>query len=619
MIKPTLNKRPARMSREHNKSSKRGEAENDKAIQARVIRSSVTTNEQSPSYSECLASFQTFLDRCSRYDGLNSSRGLERCSEEYSRLQIWGYQQGTALRPSVPSSSAATLQARPELQGILLEIYEQIIDGFDQLNQLPSTSLAESLNLLLDDHSDDDGSEAQSDMSDDLGIEDNPGIAFRTLKCIFESIEELYRLSSLLRRPRLSGRYPHSTQPILDSACQQEYQRIRQKFLIWQKQQDETLRNEDIEPAFRVAHSSEEKTANPEYAASNQPTEEIHHSLESILARRVAISNIIRRRKFGYRHSETIYPIDIRSDTSPSTALSHATPVGKYEAYQVPAPPKPHGLANSLRCPCCHKELSIEKMNVQTNWKQHVFQDLRPYICTFSDCSDSDRLFFTRHDWIYHEMQMHRRKWICQSCPREYVSKLEMTEHLQHVHNSSISDSELTALLEISERPINEDYVDQCPFCHLHMGTGELLGHMAGHMEELALLSPSQSHGVTGESEDAMSHLAHTTEPKGLSNLRTPSPSSSQPPYRSIHSEPDIGQPKPSRRNVKIVNTRASEQQDYRTTPLGAKKGYRFLRVVYCCNCNDGPWNPTISALCQSCQHSLCSYCRREERRIRAI
>lgn len=385
VIKPTLNKRPTRMSGEPNKSSKRGEAENDKAIQARAIRSSATASEQSTLYSECLASFQTFIDRCSGYDGLNSSEGLERCSEEYSRLKIWGYQQGTALMLSVPVSSAATLQSRPELPGILFEIYEQIRDGFDRrklfksklgvkanllVDQLPSASLAEALNLLVDDHSDDDGSEAQSEMSDDLVVEDNAGVASRTLKCIFESIEELYRLSSLLRRPRLTGRYPHSTPPILDSTFQQEYQHVRQKFLLWQKrQEEETLRNKDIEPALRIVRPLEEETENPEYTANDQSTEKIHNPPDSILARRVAVSNITRRWKLGYRDSEALYPINIRSDTSPSTTLNHAIPVGKYEAYRVPAPPKPHGLASSFQCPCCHQELSIEKMNVQTNWK----------------------------------------------------------------------------------------------------------------------------------------------------------------------------------------------------------------------------------------------------------
>lgn len=223
--------------------------------------------------------------------------------------------------------------------------------------------------------------------------------------------------------------------------------------------------------------------------------------------------------------------------------------------------------------------LSLSQLT-DTN-RHHVFQDLRPYICTFPDCSDPERLFFTRHDWIYHEMQMHRRKWSCQSCHCEYFSKLEVVEHFERVHNSSKSDSERKALIE-SERPVDQGHVAQCPFCHRRMGTEELLDHMAGHMEELALSSLPRSHEDTRETEDAMSHVARTPQPDGLPNPRIPSlSSSSQSSYRPAPSQPHTRQPKSSRGEANSVNSSASKQQ-YRTEPHHLKRNDRLATVVYC-------------------------------------
>ncbi len=186
-----------------------------------------------------------------------------------------------------------------------------------------------------------------------------------------------------------------------------------------------------------------------------------------------------------------------------------------------------------------------------------MFRDLRPYICTFPDCLDPERLFLTRHDWIYHEMQIHRRQWICQPCSRQYLSKSEMTEHLRRVHNPSIKDRELTSLLEMSERPIDEAHVDNCPFCHGSMSTKRLLDHMAGHMEELALFSLPQNH------EDAMSHAVRAPQPEGLLDPRTPSPSpSSHPSYGSGNSQPHTRQSRFQRWKANSKKASTSEQQN---------------------------------------------------------
>ncbi|KAI0460434.1 hypothetical protein F5B21DRAFT_510700 [Xylaria acuta] len=628
------------MSEELNTLFERGVAENDEVAQDPVINLGISASERLGTlYSECLASFKKFLVRCSRYDRLNSSQGLEKCFEEYSRLKVWGHQERAALNPSVPGSLAATLQGHPKLQGVLFEIYEQMIDGFHRIDSLSSASLAESLDLLADEYNNDGGSDTRSDVSDDSNTEDESNIVSRIIKCIFESIGELYRVSSLIRRPRLTGRYLRSTLPIVDPTCQQDYEHIRQKFVLWKKQQkDETSQDQAIETASQMVHSFEE-TATPEVIANRQSTEEIGNPQERILSRRLAVSNIKRRRQLGYwaAHpyqidAEVLNPVDTKPTKPASTVVSFSTVamsavfphqtiqdrnkiiqtlyaptlVGKHTTLRIPDPPKLDGSESSFECPYCHMTLGFEEMSIRENWKRHVFRDLRPYICTFPDCPDPERLFLTRHDWRYHEMQLHRRQWICQSCCREYASKMEMTEHLRRVHNSSIRDRELTALLEMSERPINEACVDKCPFCHGSMSTKKLLDHMAGHMEELALLSLPRSHEDIEEMEDDMSHNARAPHPGGQSDSEMLRLSSLSPrSYGSADNQVHNTKSGYSREEAEETHSSALEQQK-RNKSLGK----RPVEGLFCCQCGFGPWDLHVTSHCQNCSHLLCTNCK---------
>jgi hypothetical protein len=120
--------------------------------------------------------------------------------------------------------------------------------------------------------------------------------------------------------------------------------------------------------------------------------------------------------------------------------------------------------------------------------RKHVFRDLRPYVCSFEKCPDPGRLFVTRHDWIYHEQQMHRRKWICLSgCAKDLPSKASMVHHLLTKHSSTISERQVSTHADMCEREVNETESDFCLICREGMPTSRLYHHLATHMEELAL------------------------------------------------------------------------------------------------------------------------------------
>lgn len=69
-------------------------------------------------------------------------------------------------------------------------------------------------------------------------------------------------------------------------------------------------------------------------------------------------------------------------------------------AASIPPPPKQRG--NSAEnepffCPYCHQTIQLE--NLEEDWRYHVLDDLRPYICTFGDCVKADQLYDSYTEW----------------------------------------------------------------------------------------------------------------------------------------------------------------------------------------------------------------------------
>ncbi|KAI0010163.1 hypothetical protein F4779DRAFT_579009 [Xylariaceae sp. FL0662B] len=544
-----------------------------------------------PSYSNCLNSYRRFLVQCSRNPSISQSPGLEKCFEEYSRLKLWGDQKQASLPPSVPGSLSATIQDA-ELRQTVVDIFEQIIESFQQLVPLIPSCSEEFFSYEEDEELDCDSDDSSGDGSQTSSQDARPPQISHILGHIFENVDELYRLGSLLGRLRLAGRYLHSTRPVSFVPSQQDYQHVRQKFLLWRRQQIE----EDLEKGLvesprpaALKEEEEEEPVTPEYISKRQEEEDLSYQLEYVLSRRLATANVKRRLQFRYwdahpyRPEEGIQPIEFKTsqvntpnkrDVSidrqsvgndntefksvqpPQTAHSFSTVaktaifpdtskidfsrtiyapsvVGDYNSIRVPDVPtlRPSsGLVAQVAfdCPYCGMILDTLEMQNRLAWKRHVFRDLRPYTCTFADCASPDKLFATRHDWIYHEVQLHRRQWKCQECSRSFFDKKEMAAHLRQVHSPSGTERQLLLLLEMSERPMDEAQIELCPFCLATMSLKRLLVHIAEHMEQLALFSLPLAAGETGEaaSNAVLERQSRSTSIGDLSSLRFRSASS---------------------------------------------------------------------------------------------
>ncbi|EXJ94596.1 hypothetical protein A1O1_02992 [Capronia coronata CBS 617.96] len=65
----------------------------------------------------------------------------------------------------------------------------------------------------------------------------------------------------------------------------------------------------------------------------------------------------------------------------------------------VPRPPKESSGGKPFECPYCYYLITVADRRA---WIRHVFKDLMPYICAFSDCPTSNRLYDSRREWSQH-------------------------------------------------------------------------------------------------------------------------------------------------------------------------------------------------------------------------
>lgn len=117
-----------------------------------------------------------------------------------------------------------------------------------------------------------------------------------------------------------------------------------------------------------------------------------------------------------------------------------------------------------------------------------MFRDLRPYVCTFEDCRNAEKLYVTRSDWIYHVVQLHQRRWVCGgTCDLSFVSPNLLKQHMLEYHASAFTELQLPVLLDMCERPASLDEKVECQLCIEEMMLHDFNNHVAAHLEELAL------------------------------------------------------------------------------------------------------------------------------------
>lgn len=189
------------------------------------------------------------------------------------------------------------------------------------------------------------------------------------------------------------------------------------------------------------------------------------------------------------------------------------------------------GLIPSLRVTTCRSHtFDIDPAlygSAKLDARKHLFDDLRPYVCTFEQCDL--RMFADRESWFRHEVDTHRIEWFCSFCSHSiYNSRADLESHMQAKHGDRFRDDQLSALLDASKRASDGIAANSCPFCfkygekqksmNAHLNTDELFidvkdfrhfyRHVGKHMEQLALFALPMIVGM--QEEDFESAEAHS-------------------------------------------------------------------------------------------------------------
>ncbi|KAK1763703.1 Metallo-dependent phosphatase-like protein [Phialemonium atrogriseum] len=99
---------------------------------------------------------------------------------------------------------------------------------------------------------------------------------------------------------------------------------------------------------------------------------------------------------------------------SEATFASFSTAQSTFNQGRPRVPPMPELEGNGFNCPSCSAR--IVDITSRKAWKKHVFDDLRPYVCTFETCDEPMALYNHSAMWAQHEVS-HSESSRLSECP----------------------------------------------------------------------------------------------------------------------------------------------------------------------------------------------------------
>ncbi|KAF2015912.1 hypothetical protein BU24DRAFT_422223 [Aaosphaeria arxii CBS 175.79] len=478
-------------------------------------------------YNSCLAHFRHLLFELSNDPRLTSS-GLSRSLELYGRLRAWGEETRAMLPPSSRGSLEDTLRKNESTKEVAVDILTKLERQLRTAVELSQNQWRGAAAVSQPDYETYDGDETISLSSD--SSDDNESVPAKSprlnsvLRHIADDVDSLYQLSHLIIRPGFIRKYLHSTRgKDFDARVAPFYQydirHVEEKFQEWRQSKKglderELVTTPDVivgrsagsEPILiqRLALANTKRREQLLYWSRHpdRVESELDLAMDKSSVQHPTDSGSIQRdrtetesqysKSIKTRHTfSNIAASDIFGKQTVAGTLYAETNVGNKRLNRVPPVPSSSRVVPSFECPYCHSMLDSQVMQSRQEWKKHIFRDLRPYVCTFESCSDPDKQYSTRRDWIYHEIQVHRRQWVCDEHDLKFESKALFSRHVVDRH-SVIAAEQLPVLIDISERPLDGLDIVSCPLCPEKRRLMLLEPHIAEHLESIALFALSR-------------------------------------------------------------------------------------------------------------------------------
>lgn len=174
------------------------------------------------------------------------------------------------------------------------------------------------------------------------------------------------------------------------------------------------------------------------------------------------------------------------------TATSYTQSVDGQDLLRPPAWPQEGKEGVPFECPIC---FSIITADTERSWKQHVFEDLPPYICTSPRCETAVKAFSRRRDWIHHEESMHNSTWSCPfACTTSLVTSEVFEEHLRRSHANDVNEASIQSMARACMQCREDTTEVKCRLCKNTYPSRKLLyKHTGHHLEQLAFFALPKS------------------------------------------------------------------------------------------------------------------------------
>jgi hypothetical protein len=180
-----------------------------------------------------------------------------------------------------------------------------------------------------------------------------------------------------------------------------------------------------------------------------------------------------------------------------------------------------------FRCPFCFEKQTITG---EDNWRQHAFADLKAYVCTLGKGECDNRLFRDKQSWFEHELQCHRKQWVCILCDQStFTTPGQLDAHLEAQHPEiPIRGNQVSVFQNACERAVSTITASECPFCDELEAPRRILNlrskskdpsnnlvvkpdlfrdHVASHLEQVALIILVKELRTDMDQEDVSTRL----------------------------------------------------------------------------------------------------------------
>ncbi|OPB37609.1 hypothetical protein A0O28_0045210 [Trichoderma guizhouense] len=428
----------------------------------------------------------------------------------------------------------------------------------------------------IEQEDEDEDTDSCSDMESDMDL---------LLDSLKDPIDRLYKMAVWIRNPatRITSTKARNLQQIdeetnvdlFESFKKFDYEHISSLFLEYEKHK--AIQENPIAKAHDTVGNDETVFEDQVWEPTRKTLEpnkmEISNSKESYLVLRIAQANGIRRQQFAYwrKHKNKLREhaavvVEVPTHNLPTTShiiqledknekvkapltVTTATQlrpsheignefgkenvmtlaVSEYapsawnpskDIVSFPPAPKISTGIEFFECPYCYTICPASILSEKA-WRAHLIRDLRPYICTFEHCLNSEQLYDSRDDWIEHETSTHQTVFRCPLHEEEtFITLATYEEHTQKYHDE---DAIPLGFATSTATNIHRS----CPICSVVLGTTQnLQSHIALHLERFAMFSlprcidDNNDGSSGGRSSSALfdSNRSFNEDPDGESN-----------------------------------------------------------------------------------------------------